>query len=282
MNGYVKEKDSYFSRKLSAVAFGFQNGEYWIFNMMRRELEEYLNSYLNVPLIRDFCPNGLQVEGKNGIKKIATAVSANLMTLQKCAEEGFDALIVHHGLFWNQDSHSLIGVKRKKVDLLLRHSISLFAYHLPLDAHREVGNNWQAARDLGWKDLEPFGEYNGIWIGVKGTFAPQSIESFVVEVETYYEHSATTALGGKRSVASCALISGGAYKELPLAARAGIDCFITGNFDEPAWSVAHEEEVHFLALGHSATERVGPKALAEHIQKQFGITAIFLDVPNPF
>ncbi|HEY4832872.1 MAG TPA: Nif3-like dinuclear metal center hexameric protein, partial [Waddliaceae bacterium] len=213
---------------------------------------------------------------------IATAVSANLMTLQKAVEQGADALIVHHGLFWGNDPYPIIGTKRTKIALLLKHEISLFAYHLPLDAHREVGNNWQAARDLGWENLEPFGEYNGTMIGVKGRFAPQSIESFVANVEAYYEHSATVALGGKREIASVALVSGGAYKELILAAKAGVDCFVTGNFDEPAWGVAYEEKLHFLALGHCATEKVGPKTLAKHIQKQFGITTFFLDVPNPF
>ena len=250
--------------------------------MQRRDLEEYLNTYLNISLIKDFCPNGLQVEGKSEIKKIATAVSANLMTLQKCVEEGVDALIVHHGLFWDKDPYPLVGSKRIKIELLLKEGISLFAYHLPLDAHKEIGNNWLAARELGWEDLMPFGEYNGTWIGVKGTFAPQPIEVFISDVEAYYEHSAIVALGGKRSVASGALISGGAYKELAAAARAGVDCFITGNFDEPAWGVAHEEHVHFLALGHSATEKIGPKALADHIQNQFDLNAYFLDVPNPF
>jgi dinuclear metal center YbgI/SA1388 family protein len=251
-------------------------------NMLRRDLEEHLNAYFNISLIKDFCPNGLQVEGKQEIKKIATAVSANLMTLHKAVEHEADALIVHHGLFWNKDSYPLVGTKRTKIALLLKHGISLFAYHLPLDAHREVGNNWQAARELGWEELEPFGEYNGVWVGVKGTFAPQPIETFIAEIEAYYEHTATVALGGKRSVASGALIAGGAYKELAMAAQARVDCFITGNFDEPAWAVAHEEEVHFLALGHSATESVGPKALAGYIQKQLGISSFFLDVPNPF
>jgi dinuclear metal center YbgI/SA1388 family protein len=250
--------------------------------MLRDDLEKHLNAYLNVTIIKDVCPNGLQVEGKKEIKKIATAVSANLASIQKAVDEQVDGLIVHHGLFWNNDPYPIVGTKKKKLELLLREGISLFAYHLPLDAHREVGNNWQAARELGWEELESFGEYYGTLIGVKGTFAPQPIETFVAELEAYYEHTATVALGGKRSVASGALISGGAYKELPKVAQAGVDCFITGNFDEPAWSMAHEEGVHFLALGHSATEKIGPKALAGYIQKELKIPSIFLDIPNPF
>jgi dinuclear metal center YbgI/SA1388 family protein len=250
--------------------------------MLRGELEEYLNHYLDISQIKDFCPNGLQVEGKKEIKKIGTAVSASLMTLQKCVEHQVDAVIVHHGLFWEKDPYPIRDTKFKKIDLLLKNQISLFAYHLPLDAHQEIGNNWQGAKDLGWEDLAPFGEFNGTLIGVKGTFSPQPIEIFISDVEAYYEHPAAVALGGKRTVSSCALISGGAYKELASAAGIGLDCFITGNFDEPAWNIAQEEGIHFLALGHTATEKVGPKALANHLQNTFAIPSLFLDTANPF
>ena len=250
--------------------------------MQCKDLEVYLSDYLKVSAIKDYCPNGLQVEGKSEIKKIATAVSASLETFEQCVELGIDALIVHHGLFWEKDPYPLIGIKRKKIELLLKGGISLFAYHLPLDAHPEVGNNWQAARDWGWENLEPFGDYYGTFIGVKGTFRQRTIQQLVREVENYYGHPAATALGGKNNVVSGALISGGAYKELAKAAGAGVDCFITGNFDEPAWNMAHEEGIHFLALGHTATEKVGPKALARHISQQFGIPVQFLDTLNPF
>jgi dinuclear metal center YbgI/SA1388 family protein len=250
--------------------------------MLLHELEKYLNEYLNISLIKDCCPNGVQVEGRREIKKIATAVSANLMTLQKAAETDVDALIVHHGLFWQGDPYPIIGARKKKIELLLKEGISLLAYHLPLDAHQEIGNNWQAARNLGWQQLLPFGEYNGTMIGVKGVFSPQPIEVIVSQIETYYEHPATVALGGKKIVSTGALISGGAYRELSQAVREKVDLFITGNFDEPAWGVAHENQIHFLALGHSATERVGPRALAEHLQKKWDLSSFFLDIVNPF
>lgn len=250
--------------------------------MLRKSLEESLNTYLNVAQIKDYCPNGIQVEGKDEIKRVATAVSANLQTIEKAVEKGVDALVVHHGMFWNRDPYPIIGTKRTKLELLLQHEISLFAYHLPLDAHQEIGNNWRAARELGWEDLEPFGEFNGTFIGVKGNFSPQPIEAFVTHVEAYYSHRATVALGGKKKVKSVALISGGAYKELGAASREGVDCFMTGNFDEPAWGIAHEEGIHFLALGHSATEKIGPKAFAEYLVNQHGLEAFFLDIPNPF
>lgn len=245
--------------------------------MQLSDFVEYLNRYLNRSLFEDFCPNGLQIEGKTRIEKAATAVSATLETLERAVDEGVDALIVHHGLFWNRDLYSLTGVKAKKIKLLLEKGISLLAYHLPLDAHIEVGNNWKAAKDLGWSGLEPFGT-----LGVKGSFSSRPVKEFIAQLESYYDHPAIQALGGKEMVQSAALISGGAYKELASAAKEGVDCFITGNFDEPAWGMAFEEQIHFLALGHSATERVGPKALAEHIQNQLKITCWFLDIPNPF
>lgn len=247
-----------------------------------KELELHINTFLNTANIKDFCPNGLQVEGKKEIKTVATAVSADLMTLQKAAEKGVDALIVHHGIFWNQDSYPIVGAKYQKLELLIKNGISLFGYHLPLDAHRAVGNNWHAAHSMGWENLEPFGEFNGVLIGVKGFFSPMPIKSFIQKLEAFYEHSAAVALGGKEIVASAALVSGGAYRELAKAALLPVDCFITGNFDEPAWGVAYEERINFIALGHSATERIGPKALADYLKKELDLEAFFLDSANPF
>ncbi len=241
------------------------------------EFEKQLNTYLAVELFQDYCPNGLQVEGRKEIQKVATAVSANEQTLQAAAKRNIDALIVHHGLFWNRDPYPLVGSKMRKIKYLVDCGISLFAYHLPLDAHREVGNNWGAARQLGWSALDEFTE-----IGVRGEVSPIPIKAFVAELESFYDHSAAFALGGSEMIASAALISGGAYKELSRAAKAGVDCFITGNFDEPAWSVAYEEGIHFIAMGHSATERVGPLALADYIQSDLKLSCEFLDIPNPF
>lgn len=245
--------------------------------MLLKELQVQLDLLLNAALFKDYGPNGLQVEGKEKIQKAATAVSATRKAIEEAAEQGVDALIVHHGLFWNKDPYPIVGAKKEKLQLLLENGISLFAYHLPLDAHTGLGNNWRAARDLGWDNLESFQEF-----GVKGSFSPLSIEDLLTLLEKYYAHNATAALFGKKKVMSAALISGGAYKELAQAAREGVDCFITGNFDEPAWSVAQEERINFLALGHAATERVGPRALAEFIRKQLDLEAFFIDTDNPF
>jgi dinuclear metal center YbgI/SA1388 family protein len=252
---------------------------------MMLELEElrfYLDSLLPSQGITDNAPNGLQVEGKVHIAHLATAVSASLATIEGAVKQSIDALIVHHGIFWQRDSYIIQGVKRKKLQLLLEHGISLFAYHLPLDMHPLIGNNWKAAKDLDWSDLQPFAYLERVPIGVKGRIAPCSREEFKNRLETYYQHSATCAWGGPPLIQTVALVSGGAHKTILEAAKEGIDAYITGSFDEPTWHQAKEEGINFYALGHSATERVGPKALAGHLEQALNLPCHFLDLDNPF
>lgn len=246
------------------------------------ELRSYLDRLLPSNGVVDYGPNGLQVEGKEGIVKLATAVSASFATIEAAAQLRVDALIVHHGMFWQRDSYVIEGTKRKKLQLLLQQGISLFAYHLPLDMHPEIGNNWKAAKDMKWFDLQPFCYVDKVPIGVKGKIDPCSRLTFKKKLESYYQHVATCALGGPEQIQSVALVSGGAYKTITEAAAEGIDAFITGNFDEPAWHQSLEEGVNFYALGHSATERVGPMALASHLEQVLNLPCSFIDIENPF
>lgn len=250
--------------------------------MKLTELRSYLDRFLPSNGVSDYGLNGLQVEGKGEIAKMATAVSSNLATIEAAVALGVDALIVHHGMFWQRDSYAIEGVKRKKLELLLKHGINLFAYHLPLDMHPEVGNNWKAAKMMGWSDLAPFGFFDQVRIGVKGHIPSCSREEFKKQLENFYLHPAACAWGGPEEIKSVALISGGAYKSISEAASEGVDAFITGNFDEPAWHQALEEGVNFYALGHSATERIGPIALADHLKEVLNLPSIFIDVENPF
>ena len=247
-----------------------------------QELSSYLDHLLIPVNFIDDCPNGLQVEGKKEIKRIALAVSASVSAIDQALQMGADALIVHHGMFWAKDSLPICGPKKIKLEKLLSRGISLLAYHLPLDAHPTLGNNWKAAIDLGWTHLQPFGTFRKMSIGVKGEFSPCSIEKFQQLLESYYCHPAHVALGGKREIASCGIISGGAHWSIIEAAEHGLDCYLTGSFDEPIWDIAHEREVNFFALGHYATERIGVKALAEELNAHFKIPAVFIDLPNPF
>ena len=250
--------------------------------MLLKDLITHLNELFFVPGLTDFAPNGLQIEGKQEILKVATAVTANLETIEEAIEKGVDALIVHHGLFWQRESYVISGIKKEKIFKLLKQGISLFAYHLPLDFHREIGNNWKAAMDMGWQNLQPFGFCNGIPIGVRGFISPCSKERFKEQLEKYYEHSAIEALGGEGDISQVALISGGSHKSIQEASEAGVYAFVTGSFDEPIWYQAKEEKINFFALGHSATERIGPKALAVYLTNKLNLPCEFIDVYNPF
>ncbi|CAF23897.1 unnamed protein product [Candidatus Protochlamydia amoebophila UWE25] len=247
-----------------------------------RNLKELLTQIFPEEGLIDYCPNGLQVEGKSEIKILATAVSASLNTIQMAIEKNVDALIVHHGIFWQRDSYVIEGTKREKLFTLLKSGVSLFAYHLPLDKHLILGNNWKAAHDLGWEKLEPFAFMNGIPIGVKGKIKPTKREIVKANLERYYQHSANCALGGPELIQTLALVSGGAHKSILDAGRDRVDAFITGSFDEPTWHQAFEEKINFYALGHSATERVGPQALAKYLEEQLKTPCLFLDAFNPF
>lgn len=250
--------------------------------MQLTELCAYLDTYLNAAAIKDCTTNGLQVQGKPQVQRIATAVTASVETIVAAIAWGADALFVHHGIFWNGQSPILVGPMGKRAALLLQNDISLLAYHLPLDMHPTDGNNWKAAAELGWKDCQPFGPCQGVCIGVKGQFSPIFRIDLCRQLEEYFGHKAHAAFGGKELVSSAGLISGGAYKSIEAAAAEGLDCFITGSFDEPAWHMAYENGINFFAMGHSATERIGPRAMAHHLAAVCGIESLFLDLHNPF
>ncbi|BAE81140.1 conserved hypothetical protein [Chlamydia felis Fe/C-56] len=247
------------------------------------DLLVHLNTLLSPESFSDYGPNGLQVGNPQiVVQKIAVGVSADLATIHAAIDNDANVLIVHHGLFWKGSPYPITGMLYNRMQYLIKHDVQLIAYHLPLDAHTSIGNNWKVAHDLKWKNLQPFGS-SLPYLGVQGSFSPISIETLIDKLSNYYQAPIKAkALGGKETVSSAALISGGAYKELSAAILAQIDCFITGNFDEPAWSAALENHIHFLAFGHTATEKVGPKALAEHLQAQLPVPAIFIDTCNPF
>ncbi len=245
------------------------------------ELSSYLNALLDPMKMEDMAPNGVQVGHTGPITSLATAVTASLETLEEAARLGVQALIVHHGIFKKGDPYPLVGTLYKKIQVLIKHDIALLGYHLPLDAHRELGNNYRAALDLGLQNLQPFAEYYKVPIGVIGHLVPVSFDEFKRKVEKYYGRPAAF-VKVKDSISSVAIVSGGAEKSIVAAAHAGADCFITGRFDEPVWDSAHEEGISFLGLGHYTTETVGPMALGEHLQKVFGIPCTFIKTENPF
>ncbi|ANH78916.1 Nif3-like dinuclear metal center hexameric protein [Candidatus Chlamydia sanziniae] len=243
----------------------------------------YLDALFSPEIFSDCAPNGLQVGNTSvSVQKIAVAVTADLATLKQAAQLQTNVLIVHHGLFWKGMAYPLTGMIYNRIQYLIKYNIQLIAYHFPLDAHPTLGNNWKVAHDLNWDHLQPFGS-SSPYLGVQGCFAPMSIETFIELLTNYYQATLQgKALGGPKTVSSAAIISGGAYRELTHAAARKIDCFISGNFDEPAWSMALENQINFLAFGHTATEKIGPKTLAEYLKINLGIPTVFIDTINPF
>jgi dinuclear metal center YbgI/SA1388 family protein len=234
------------------------------------------------PKCADSSYNGLQVEGQKHIARVATAVSADLATIEHAIQSGVQALIVHHGLFWERSSPCLTHALGRRARALLEAEVSLLAYHLPMDMHRQVGNNWGAANDLVLRDLQPFGSCGGLSIGVCGEIQPEPWQTFLQRVERYYGCQARHAPGGPQMIRRVAILSGSGHKFLEEAALLGCDALITGTGDEPQWHIAREMGIHLIAIGHAASERIGPKRLTKWLREELGCETIFLEDQNPF
>jgi dinuclear metal center YbgI/SA1388 family protein len=246
-----------------------------------RDLVAYLDQYLD-SRGRDYGPNGLQVEGREQIRKVVTGVSACQELFVRAREAGADAVLVHHGIFWEGMPRVLTGFQYRRVAELVRGEMNLLAYHLPLDRHPEIGNNAIAGRELGLTDLEPFGLHEGLPIGFKGRFAePIPAAELVERSRRVFAQEPLAFLEGPDPVRTLGIISGGAQRDLYTAIHDGLDAYITGEVSEWVMNVAREARVHYLAAGHYATERLGIRALGEHLRDRFGIEVEFVDVPNP-
>jgi dinuclear metal center YbgI/SA1388 family protein len=248
----------------------------------RDELVRYLDAYLEAAKGGDYGPNGLQVEGRPEIHKLATGVSACEELFERAAAEGADAVLVHHGIFWRGLPSTLVGMRYRRVAALVRSGLSLIAYHLPLDRHPEVGNNALAARAFGLVDLQPFAEAEGLPVGFSGRFPePVPAAELVARCRAVFEREPLVLGAGPDPVRTLGIVSGGAQSELWAAVAAGLDAYLTGEASEWVMNVARECGLHYLAAGHYATERLGVRALGDHIAARFGVEVEFIDVPNP-
>ena len=249
-----------------------------------KEISDYLQKEFQLDLfLHDVFPPGIQVEGRNEVRKIGVAVSSSLTAISKAEREGVDFFLVHHGMVFKNRHQAIKGIFKKKVELLFEGGITLYALHLPLDGDVKWGNNFAATRDLQWESLEPFYvDPKQPPIGVKGSFDPIDVEVLQKKLESYYDHKAVVALKGKKEVSSAVLLSGGGHKFIEQAAAVGVDLFITGSFDEPTWHSAEELGINFMAFGHAATEKVGVQKLGMHLSQKFDLDYIFIDEKNPF
>ncbi|WP_433704040.1 Nif3-like dinuclear metal center hexameric protein [Paraburkholderia sacchari] len=247
--------------------------------MDRIELELYLNNLLESARFKDYCPNGLQVEGRRRVEKIATGVTASLAFLEAALEWGADAVLVHHGYFWRNEPPQITGRKHRRLKALLANDLNLFAYHLPLDSHPELGNNAQLGAKLGWIGEKRFGDQDLGWMTTLPM--PITLAHFSAQVEQTLGR-APLVLGDPdwelRHVAWC---TGAAQGIFDAAIDAGADVFLTGEISEPTTHTAAESGVAFLAAGHHATERFGVQAVGAHLAEAFDIEHLFIDIHNP-
>ncbi len=247
--------------------------------MHRNELEVYLNQLLEIPRFRDYCPNGLQVEGKDSIQTVISGVTASLDLLQAAVAANADAIVVHHGYFWRGENERLVGLKHHRIALLMTHKINLFAYHLPLDIHPDFGNNVQLGQKLGLIETGRFGEQD---IAVHGNLT-QSMTLGELSAKISRTLLRDPMIVGDRDkpIRRVAWCTGAAQSYFDEAIQLGVDAFITGEISEQTVHNARESGVAFISAGHHATERYGVQALGEHLAQQFGITHQFIDIDNP-
>ena len=247
--------------------------------MKRDALINYLNELLVPERFRDYCPNGLQVEGRPEIGRIVAGVTASQALLDAAVDRGADAVLVHHGYFWKGEDARVTGIRRQRLGTLLRHEINLIAYHLPLDAHPEFGNNAQLASRLGWRPEGRFGDQDIAWSG--SLTAPLSLGRLAECIGQVLERPPLVIGDAQRTIQRIGWCSGGAQDYLEDAVALGLDAYVSGEISERTVHLARESGVAYLACGHHATERYGIQALAGHLATQCGLQCEFVDIDNP-
>lgn len=247
--------------------------------MQRAELTRYLDELLESARFRDYCPNGLQVEGKDDIVRVVAGVTASRALIAAAIERGADAMLVHHGWFWRGEDVRVTGMRRARLADVLAHGINLIAYHLPLDAHLEYGNNAQLGRLMGWHADGRCGEQELVFNGT--TSGAPSAEALSVELSAKLGRDTTLVGDSGRTVRRIAWCTGAAQGYFEAAIAAGADCYVSGEISEQTVHMARECGVPYIAAGHHATERLGVGALARHIQERFGLDCCFVDIDNP-
>ncbi len=247
--------------------------------MLLNELRDYNASLLQTGLFKDYCPNGLQVEGRAEVWRIATGVTASQQVLDAAVAWGADAVLVHHGYFWRNEDTAITGIKKRRLAQLLRNDVSLLAYHLPLDAHPELGNNAQLGKLLGIVEQGRFGEQNIACIGELPS--PQTLAQFAAWIGGRLQRTPQVIGDNAKNISKVAWCSGGAQGYFEAAIAQGADAFISGEASEQSFHLAQESGVAFIAAGHHATERPGIQALGEHLSARFGLEHRFFDQDNP-
>lgn len=250
----------------------------------RTELLAYYNKLLTPELFEDYSPNGLQIEGSERVKKIAFAVSATHDSIDQAIAWGAQALVVHHGVLWKyQAARPLTGPWGERLKKCIKADLNLIAYHLPLDAHLEVGNAASLARELRLEEIEPFGKYKRQFSGVRAKLkSPQTVSEFSKHLEQILSHQILTAvMDPTKTISTIGIITGGANNDWVQAHELGLDAYLTGEISEYNWHDAREAGIAYFAGGHHATERFGPQALMHKAKSDLKLEVAFFDSHNP-
>jgi dinuclear metal center YbgI/SA1388 family protein len=248
-------------------------------NMSRDELARYLDQLLDASRLKDYCPNGLQVEGRPEIATVVTGVTASVALIEAATAAGADALLVHHGYFWRGEDPRLVGSRKRRIELLLAAGINLFAYHLPLDLHPELGNNAQLAARLGLVQEGRAGEQELVAFGALA--APGELAAFAAQVGAQLGREPLVIGDPRKPVRRVAWCTGAAQGHFETAIALGVDAYVTGEISEQHVHLSREAGVAFVAAGHHATERFGVQAVGAHLAQTFGLGHQFIDVPSP-
>ena len=246
------------------------------------ELNEYLNQYLSVEKIKDYCPNGVQVEGRENVTRIVGGVTASQALIDSAIENNACAILVHHGYFWKGEAQPIVGIKKKRIRQLLLNDVSLLAYHLPVDIHPECGNNAQLAKVLGISITGPLEIGNPRSVGLVGKLEqPVSAKLFAQQVSDALGRECDYIGDPEKIIENIGFCSGAAQGMIDLAVSQNLDAYLSGEISEPTVHIARETGVVYFSAGHHATERGGIQALGQHLADKFGIEFEFIDINNP-
>lgn len=247
------------------------------------ELENIINEKLNANRIKDYAPNGLQIEGKHEIKKIITGVTASQRLIDEAIAKNADLLLVHHGYFWRGEDMRIINTKYRRISALIKHDINLMGYHLPLDMAPEIGNNARLAQLLNIESVQAFDPFEDSSLILKGKLAkPMTGKEFASIIHQALDREPLhIAAESDKLIHTIAWCSGGAQDYIEKVGNAGIDAYLSGEISERTTHSARELDIHYYAAGHHATERYGIKALGEWLAKEYQLNVEFIDCDNP-
>lgn len=244
-----------------------------------KDLTHYTQQLMQVERFKDYAPNGLQVEGRGEVNKIVTGVTASMALLEAAYDAGADLILVHHGYFWRNEDARVVGMKRKRIAFLLKHELNLMAYHLPLDAHPELGNNIQLGKILGVTPAGYAGELNLVAFGELEQAL--TLKDFSVQLEAQLNRVPLVIGSPQQMVKKVAWCTGAAQGYMDQAIALGVDVYISGEISEQVTHQSRETDVAYIAAGHHATERYGIKALGEHLAERFNLKHEYIEIDNP-